>query len=412
MLQRPPAKRLIVLAGQSNAGWPLQAFDHQPWPAPPGHCFSQLQSTASGAVSALHWTSQAKGSVSALSYYLSQALVALTPTAAQLPARNGLTGWRETAFLDLSYPGSSLDAWLPAQQTSAAGEPPHFSKAWQAGALWQQRLQAALALQPDALIWYQGEQDAMNKTLQADQWRQQLRRWLSVVRCDYQGPLLAIQLAGFGTNRPQPDARFAAIRQQQAEIFYSAPGCQLVTAADLGHASDIHLGDKAQLARRLAHALTQAATPAKTTSAVATMDWPALQLQLPAGHWQQGQLVSSAEWVDSTGPTPLLGWLADGRTVPLVATAITAADSICATPPATDLSNTQPPGKRLPSQRLQITLPPQIAASALQAVAYGWANRPALCWYQQADRATPHKTQQPLYLPLLPWRWIRPACPK
>lgn len=390
-----PTRPLFLLAGQSNAGWPLSAFAQMPTPLPNNSRFSLVQHSANGAITQLNWTTDLAAPISALSYFTA---AALTQT------DGGQTGsdYTNSDWLDISYPGSALSAWTPAEATATA--PAHH---WQAGALWQQSLLPALQLKPCALIWYQGEQDAMAKTVDAEGYQQQLQQWLNAVRQHYDGPIIAVQLAGFGayaTASAKADsahnarAGFAAIRQAQLLVFASPrladkitldtgkPITQLVSAADLGHASDIHLGDKQQLGQRLAAALQQQAP-----LTVATLDWDLWQLVFPPGDWQTGRLTAEGSLMLSAQPNeaiPLLGWLQDGTMLALSAEIVEGAKFIAADPP---------------TRRWQIGMPSGIDASQITAIAYGWANQPDLSWYLPSKDAA----GQTLYWPLLPQRWQR-----
>lgn len=386
-----PTRPLFLLAGQSNAGWPLSAFAQKPTPLPNNTRFSLVQHSANGAITQLNWTTDLAAPISALSYF----------TAAALTQTDG--GQTGSDWLDISYPGSALSAWTPTEVSATAP-----TQHWQAGALWQQRLLPALQLKPHALIWYQGEQDAMAKTVDAERYQQQLQQWLHAVRQHYDGPIIAVQLAGFGAN-PTASAKadsaqnvragFAAIRQAQLLVFASPqaadkitldtgkPITQLVSAADLGHASDIHLGDKQQLGQRLAAALQQQAP-----LTVATLDWDLWQIVLPKGAWQAGRLDAAGRLLATGEPQltfPLSGWLQDGTMLALRAVVV---ETAAATPAADP-----------PTLRWQIGMPPGMNASHITAIAYGWANQPDLSWYWPSTDAA----GQTLYWPLLPQRWQR-----
>lgn len=389
-----PTRPLFLLAGQSNAGWPLSAFAQMPTPLPNNTRFSLVQHSANGAITQLNWTTDLAAPISALSYFTAAALT---------QADGGQTG---SDWLDISYPGSALSAWTPTATAEATPTAP--TQHWQAGALWQQRLLPALQLKPCALIWYQGEQDAMAKTVDAEGYQQQLQQWLNAVRQHYDGPIIAVQLAGFGayaTASAKADsaqnarAGFAAIRQAQLVVFASPqaadqitldtrkPITQLVSAADLGHASDIHLGDKQQLGKRIAAALQQ-----KAPLTAATLDWDLWQLVFPHGDWQAGRLTAAGTLILSTEQNaviPLLGWLQDGTMLALRAVVVETAAATSAADP--------------PTLRWQIGMPPGINASHITAIAYGWANQPDLSWYLPSTDAA----GQTLYWPLLPQRWQR-----
>lgn len=398
-----PKRPLFLLAGQSNAGWPLSAClpagVHAPAPLPGNHRFSLVQHSANGAITQLNWTTDVTAAISALSYFTAAALI------------HADSGQTDNDWLDISYPGSALAAWTPAadaypaqlQQTMQLQQPVQLQQPtqhWHAGALWQQRLLPALQLKPSALIWYQGEQDAMAKRVDADGYQQQLQQWLHAVRQHYAGPIIAVQLAGFGAytvNNATPAitqmarAGFAAIRQAQLLVFAqqhpATEQTQLVSAADLGHASNIHLGDKQQLGKRLAAALEQ-----KAPLATATLNWELWQLVLPPGNWQRGRLTAAGTLMLSTQPNeviPLIGWLQDGTALALSAVVVAKAEAA--------------PAAYQSTQRWQICIPAGIHASQISAIAYGWANQPDLNWYLPAKDVA----DQTLYWPLLPQRWQR-----
>ena len=365
--------------------------------------FSLVQHSANGAITQLNWTTDLTAAISALSYFTA---AALTQTDSAY-TNSGFTNsdFTNSDWLDISYPGSALAAWTPTAVTEATSKP--TTHHWQAGALWQHRLLPALQLKPCALIWYQGEQDAMAKTVDAEGYQQQLQQWLNAVRQHYDGPIIAVQLAGFGaypTASAKADsahnvrAGFAAIRQAQLLVFApprladqitpdsGKPITQLVSAADLGHATDIHLGNKQQLGQRLAAALHQ-----KAPLTTATLDWDLWQLVLPNGDWQAGRLTAAGTLMLSTQQNeaiPLLGWLQDGTMLALSAEIVGGTKIIAA---------------ESPTLRWQIGMPPGIHASQITAIAYGWANQADLSWYLPSKDAA----GQTLYWPLLPQRWQR-----
>jgi len=417
------AVHLIVLAGQSNAGWPLSAFVKDQAPTAgqyknPYHHFSLISNNADGSIDQLVWTHEPHADISALSFYLAQANQPHNKTAAKdhaatlvpLMLLEPQVLLEPLVLLDVSYAGSALSAWLPPTTLSKTDEPLPALKPWHLGALWPSRLVPALALQPAALIWYQGEQDAMAKNLDAPQWQQQLRQWLMAVRRHYAGPVLAVQLAGFGAATLNANSGFAAIRQQQFEVFGNdaklgtpAQNCQLISAADLGHASDIHLGDKKQLARRLSYALNT-----QVPAACAHLEWHSLTLYFPLGNWQQGLLSTDGQLQPDTGPTMLLGWLSDGQVLTLTARTIFAASESQKQNQQRDQLQNQSAQHATTTELgaaigLQLQMPTLPAQTQLVAIAYGWADCPRLNWYQQVQ----DQQQQPLYWPLLPMRWQR-----
>ncbi len=256
-------------------------------------------------------------------------------------------------LVDISWPGSAIDAWTEASVPA--------SSAWQPGALFAARLAPWLQQPFAALLWYQGEQDAMGK--EAACYADKLQHWL--FRCRrYAGwdfPLLLVQIAGFGKpGLPDLQHGFVQVRQAQQQFAASTPNCVLVSAADLGAVQDIHPPLKAELARRLAlqlHAMMQADDSSTRSPLQAKLDQlttAVAVLRLPDGvYWPLIQPIEGF-----FADCPPTGWQA----VPARSTA--------------------------DQQQIEIILPPTATM-----LCYGMAAQPALTLYN-ADG-----------LPLLPGIW-------
>ena len=240
--------QLLLFAGQSNVGWPLARYPDQlstalQLPAADDQCNVRCYVTdAADLHAAGQWLQQNRTHCAqwpALLYHFSREYAAST-LSSQGPMMLGL--------VDLSWPGSAIDAW------TAASVP--ASSPWQPGALFAARLAPWLHQPFAALLWYQGEQDAMGKD--AAHYGDKLQHWLHSCRryAGWDFPLLLVQIAGFG--RPGlPDLHhgFVQVRFAQQQCAAVTPNCTLVSAADLGDVQDIHPPLKAELARRLVLAL-------------------------------------------------------------------------------------------------------------------------------------------------------------
>lgn len=108
------------------------------------------------------------------------------------------------------------------------------------------------AVQLAGVAWYQGESDVghggydRKLDLLISGWRRQFGDETRVV---------IVQLANFGQRRSQPsNSDWAQLRQEQLQSVESATNAVLVTAIDLGEASDIHPANKNELGKRLAMA--------------------------------------------------------------------------------------------------------------------------------------------------------------
>lgn len=186
-------------------------------------------------------------------------------------------------LVDISWPGSAIDAWTQHADGASA------SQAWQPGALFDTRLKPWL-LQPfSALVWYQGEQDAMGK--ESAHYATKLQHWLHSCRqcAGWEFPLLLVQIAGFGrAGLPAPQQGFVQVRLAQQQVAASNPQCWLVSAADLGAADDIHPPHKAELARRLSLCIRHQSNGlllAQLQPISLTSPRRELVLQLPTADW-------------------------------------------------------------------------------------------------------------------------------
>lgn len=240
----------LICAGQSNIGWPLRHY-----PAQLAEIREKLSaSSAMPLVRAYltdayhpeqsadyrcdgHWqtlTAQQCANWPALLCYFSQSY---QPFAGTTPMMLGL--------VDLSWPSSAIDSWTEAPSAAHSH--------WQTGALFATRLNPWLQQPFTAMIWYQGEQDAMGKA--AACYADKLQDWqLSCRRAaGWDFPLLLVQIAGFGKpGLPDLQHGFVLVRHAQQQVAANTPNCVLVSAADLGASQDIHPPFKAELARRLA----------------------------------------------------------------------------------------------------------------------------------------------------------------
>ena len=365
---------LLLFAGQSNVGWPLAQYPAQLAAA------QQMLSTASG-------------SRDDIRCFLSDPTDFRAPGRWQTLDANHCAQWPALLYhfanhcpqttlrfglVDLSWPGSAMDAW----SATAAGAPAQH--AWQAGALFSARLAPWLARPFNTLVWYQGEQDAMSR--QADAYAGKLQAWITSCRqyAQWELPLILVQIAGFGASLPaKPKDGFVQVRQAQQQLAASTPNCALVCAADLGDATDIHPAHKAELARRLmltwvalrsANAAAHAQAPAKVGLLEATLlrddqTTGAYQLQLPdltdGDHWQNYPTTESAAASSLRHAAPDSGFYCLTDTAQCLAVAVTCH-----------------------ANYLHMHLPQQA-----RWLAYGMAPNPQLCWYTSEG------------LPLLPQIW-------
>ena len=255
----------LVCAGQSNIGWPLRHYPDQlvdirtkisaasPQPMMRAYLTGAYQHPdhpadfhSAGSWQAL--TVEQCADWPALLCHFSQCY---QPTAGTTPLMLGL--------VDLSWPGSAIDAWTEAPVTAQSH--------WQPGALFATRLKPWLQQPFAAMLWYQGEQDAMGQA--AAGYGNKLQTWLQRCRhaAGWDFPLLLVQIAGFGKpGLPDLQHGFVKVRQAQQQFAAGTPHCVLVSAADLGAVQDIHPPLKAELARRLVLQLDQLLQPEKTAT--------------------------------------------------------------------------------------------------------------------------------------------------
>ena len=347
----------LICAGQSNIGWPLRHY-----PAQLADIREQLFASSTQPLVRAYLT-DAYDPVQPADYRNAGSWQALTAEqCADWPAllchfsqsyQPSDTTPLMLGLVDISWPGSAIDAWTEASVPA--------SSAWQPGALFAARLAPWLQQPFAALLWYQGEQDAMGK--EAVCYADKLQHWLFSCRryAGWDFPLLLVQIAGFGKpGLPDLQHGFVQVRQAQQQFAASTPNCVLVSAADLGAVQDIHPPLKAELARRLAlqlHAMMQpddSSTLLPLQAKLHQLTTAVAVLRLPDGvHWPLIQPIEGF-----FADCPATGWQA----VPARYTA--------------------------DQQRIEITLPP-----AAQTLCYGMAAQPALTLYN-ADG-----------LPLLPGIW-------
>ncbi len=293
---------LLLFAGQSNVGWPLALYPSQLHLATaqlqnltPQHLIRCYRSDNDDFKIPGQWLPLSLEHCArwpAMLYHFSQFY---------RPEEPGVM----LGLVDLSWPGSAIDAWTEAPVAACS--------AWQPGALFAAKLAPWLQQPFAAMVWYQGEQDAMGKA--AARYGEQLQHWLRSCRryAGWDFPLLLVQIAGFGKpGLPDLQHGFVQVRQAQQQFAARTPHCVLVSAADLGAAQDIHPPLKAELARRLAlqlHVLMQTedmtallplqAKLHEVTTSVAV-------LRLPDGvDWQQ------PEWIEGFfAECPPTGWQA------------------------------------------------------------------------------------------------------
>ncbi len=268
---------LLLFAGQSNVGWPLARYPEQLSAA-----ITQLQnqqrlrcyhSDPADFQAPGQWLTLSPEYCAywpALLYHFSQSYQPAEPDVM-------------LGLVDISWPGSAIDAWTEHVDGASA------TQAWQPGALFATRLKPWL-LQPFvALIWYQGEQDAMGK--ESAHYAAKLQHWLDSCRrvAGLEFPLLIVQIAGFGRrDLPAPLQGFVQVRLAQQQVAATNPQCWLVSAADLGAADDIHPPFKAELARRLALCIrhqNNALLLAQLLPSEAGAQQHEVVLQLPTADW-------------------------------------------------------------------------------------------------------------------------------
>lgn len=268
---------LLLFAGQSNVGWPLARYPEQlsdvmmqMQSQPPQQLLRCYSSDPTDFQAPEQWLVLSPDHCArwpALLYHFSQFY------------QPGMM----LGLVDISWPGSAIDAWTEHADGASA------SKAWQPGALFAARLRPWLQQPFSALVWYQGEQDAMGKDVA--RYAGKLQHWLHSCRqyAGWEFPLLLVQIAGFGRgDLPTPQQGFVAVRLAQQQVAASNPHCMLVSAADLGAANDIHPPFKAELARRLALCMrhqSKGLLLAQLLPSEAGTPQCEVVLQLPAADW-------------------------------------------------------------------------------------------------------------------------------
>jgi sialate O-acetylesterase len=279
----------VICAGQSNIGWPLRQYPAQ---------LAVIQSKLGAASSPPLVRAYVTGAYddAGLPADFTGAGRWQTMTAAQCAGWPALLCFFSEHYqttenaspimlglVDVSWPGSAIDAW------THHSDGPNARHAWQAGALFAGRLAPWLHQPFSALLWYQGEQDAMGK--HAARYGERLQLWLQSCRhyAGWEFPLLLVQIAGFGQSKlPAPQQGFVQVRLAQQQIAASNRHCLLVSAADLGAGDAIHPPFKAELARRLVlsfcHQINGLLLAQLLSSEINAQQRDVL-LQLPAAQW-------------------------------------------------------------------------------------------------------------------------------
>lgn len=289
---------LLLFTGQSNVGWPLARYPEQLSVAMKDMQKRQrlrcYQSDNADFQAPGQWLALSPDHCArwpALLYHFSQCY-----QPAEADVMLGL--------VDISWPGSAIDAWTEHADGYNA------TQAWQPGALFATRLRPWL-LQPfSALVWYQGEQDAMGK--ESAHYATKLQHWLHSCRqcAGWELPLLLVQIAGFGrTGLPAPQQGFVQVRLAHQQVAAANPQCWLVSAADLGAADDIHPPFKAELARRLTLCLRDQINGlllAQLLPPEAAAQQREVVLQLPDAQWH-----SRPESEPREKDTPIAGFYLD-----------------------------------------------------------------------------------------------------
>lgn len=99
-------------------------------------------------------------------------------------------------------------------------------------------------------IWYQGEANAGRAAQYSRLFPAMIKDWRAAY--GYEFPFLFVQLAGFGSDTPQPsESAWAELREAQ-EMTLSLPQTGMATAVDIGDAEDIHPRNKQEVGKRLA----------------------------------------------------------------------------------------------------------------------------------------------------------------
>ncbi len=100
------------------------------------------------------------------------------------------------------------------------------------------------------VIWYQGEANWANPALYRRLFPAMIKGWRTA--WGYEFSFLFVQLAGFGSDPPQPvECPWAELREAQ-DMTLSLPHTGMATAVDIGNAEDIHPRNKQEVGRRLA----------------------------------------------------------------------------------------------------------------------------------------------------------------
>jgi sialate O-acetylesterase len=100
------------------------------------------------------------------------------------------------------------------------------------------------------VIWYQGESNAGRAVEYREIFRRLILDWRKQFR-QPELPFLFVQLANFKSPQEKPSASdWAELREAQASVL-DLPNTGMVTAIDIGEASDIHPRNKQEVGRRL-----------------------------------------------------------------------------------------------------------------------------------------------------------------
>ena len=106
------------------------------------------------------------------------------------------------------------------------------------------------AVKIKGVIWYQGEANADRPVQYRKLFPAMIKNWRA--KWGYDFPFLFVQLAGFGSDSPQPaEHTWAEIREAQ-DMTLSLPATGMATAVDIGNAENIHPTNKQEVGRRLA----------------------------------------------------------------------------------------------------------------------------------------------------------------
>ena len=109
------------------------------------------------------------------------------------------------------------------------------------------------------VAWYQGESD-VGQDGYADRLRELFAGWRD--QFGDQTQMVVVQLADYGERQAEPvESAWARLRQEQIDAVQADANAALVTAIDIGEASDIHPANKNDLGVRLAHAFADRPLP-------------------------------------------------------------------------------------------------------------------------------------------------------